>query len=129
MRKPLIALSLAAALAAISTVVSKALEPAEGVMSQLSTRPAAGLVTSPECEGGGVPVAPAQSVVGLSENGRAGTPVGQVLTTSRGPMYRLDISEPRGTHLEEKGPGFTPSMAPSFASNGVQNARDRKSVV
>jgi hypothetical protein len=123
MRKPLMALALAAALAAIATVASKALEPAaEGVMSQLSARPAAGLVTSPECAGGGVPVAPAQSVVGLSENGRVGTPVGHVLTTSRGPMYRLDISEPRATHLEEKGPGFKPSMAPSFASNGVQKA-------
>jgi hypothetical protein len=100
MRKPLMALTLAAALAAISTVVSKALEPAaEGVMSQLSARPAAGLVTSPECEGGGVPVAPAQSVVGLSENGRAGTPVGQVLTTSRGAMYRLSLASITAAHL------------------------------
>ena len=123
MRNPLKTLAVAAALVATTTVASKALEStAEAMMSGVSARPAAGLVTSPECAGGGVPVAPAQSVVGLSEDGVIGKPVGQVLVTSRGPMYRLDASEPRGTHLEKKGPGFKTFLTTSFASNGVQKA-------
>jgi hypothetical protein len=122
MRKQLMALTLAALIA--TTVASMALEPsaAEGMRPQVSPRPAAGLVTSPECAGGGVPVAPAQSVVGLSEDGIIGEPIGQVLVTSRGPMYRLDATEPRGTHLSRMGPGGTASMATSFASNGLQKA-------
>src|SRR4029453_12669439 len=123
MRNQLTTVALAAALVAITTVASKALEPAAGaVMSGVSARPAAGVVTSPECAGGAVPVAPAPSVVGLSEDGPIGAPIGQMLVTSRGPMYRLGASEPRGTHLEKKGPGFKAFLTPSFASNGVEKA-------
>jgi hypothetical protein len=122
--KNLRALMLAGGLVAMAHVGTGAVEPQHPATTDatqaLAARPAAGLVTSPACAGGSVPVAPAQSVVGLSEHGGTEAPLGQVLITSRGPMYRLDVSEPRGTYLKRKGPGFNALPTSMFASNGVQ---------
>jgi hypothetical protein len=57
--------------------------------------------------------------VGMSEDGSIGRPVGEILMTSAGPMHRLDISEPRGTHPSRR-PNSGESVAiPTFASNAI----------
>ena len=106
----------ATGVAAAGWVVSPPSFPANG---GLKPHPSAGRVTSPACAGADVPVAPADLVVGMSEDGSLGQPVGDILVTSAGPMRRLDVTEVRGTYPSRRPDSRGSGARPTFASNAI----------